>query len=324
MNDTVSSKPSIASDPDVEVLLNQTYATPGGSPLCADLYLPKTAAGPLPVVVYIHGGGFRIGARRLAPDLKRFFARSGLAMASIDYRLSQQAVFPAAVEDVKTAVRWLRCNAGRFGLDATRIGLWGSSAGGQLASLCGTTGPGLYEGTDYAEYSSTVQAVVDGYGPTDYLQEDAHRDPEGKPSDDPESLQLPKGQHSDDPDSSESRFLGAPIRTIPERVAAANPATYVKPGLPAFLVMHGLSDTLVPYNQSEILFDALAKNEGHATLALIDGIGHGFFDRNDVDDAGPREMHVKRCRGNTVTGPVDEQHTIFGLVGELLMRNLSK
>ena len=314
MNEAASAGPAVAPDADVEVLLNQTYATPGGSPLCADLYLPKIAAGPRPVIVYIHGGGFRIGDRRLAPALKRFFARSGFAMASIDYRLRQEAVFPAAVEDVKTAVRWLRRNADRFGLDPNHVGLWGSSAGGQLASLCGTTQPGLYEGSGYAEYPSAVQAVVDGYGPTDYLQEDAHRDPEGKPSDDPESLQLPKGQHSDDPDSSESRFLGAPIRTTPGRVAAANPATYVKPGLPAFLIMHGLSDTLVPYNQSEILFNALAKNEGHATLALIDGLGHGFFDRDNIDDAGPREMRVKRCSANAVTGPVDEKHTIFGLV----------
>ena len=109
------------------------YASPEGKPLLADLYLPGGAGEPPPAIVWLHGGGWRFGDRRLAPDLSRYFASSGFAMASIDYRLSREAVFPAQLHDVRAAIRWLRGNAARFGIDADRIGLWGASAGGHLA-----------------------------------------------------------------------------------------------------------------------------------------------------------------------------------------------
>src|SRR3954468_7468253 len=99
------------------------YAVPCGTPLLADVYLPEDGAGPWPVVVWIHGGGWRFGSRRTAPDLTRWFAALGSATVSIDYRLTTEPIFPAQIEDVKTAVRWIRASAGRYGFDAGRVGL---------------------------------------------------------------------------------------------------------------------------------------------------------------------------------------------------------
>ena len=319
----IKSAATPTSDADVDVILDQVFSSPNGRSLMADLYLPRAPLQPLPVIVYLHGGGWRIGDRRLAPDLKRFFARSGFAMVSIEYRLSGEAIFPAALEDVKTAVRWLKSCAARYGLNPGRVGLWGSSAGGHLASLCAATGPGAYEGSGFDDQSSSVQAVVDGYGPTDFLQEDAHRDPQGKPSDDPESLQLPKGKHSSDPDSLEALFLGAPIQTVPELVAKANPITYIRPGTPPHLIMHGMSDTMVPHNQSELLFSALAQSGSEASLMLVEKLGHGFFDRNDLDDSGARDVRVWRCEGGVTCGPAAERHLLFDVVETFFGRHLT-
>ena len=309
-------------DAEITVIKDQEYACPDGNSLKADIYVPGSVD-PIPVVVFLHGGGFRIGDRHLAPDFKRFFARCGFAMVSIDYRLSGQAIFPAAVEDVKTAIRWVRSCSRKFGLDPDRIGLWGSSAGGNLASLCAVTGPDFHAGSAYVDHSSAVQAVVDGYGPTDFLREDAYRDAAAKPSDDPESLQLPQGKRSDDPDSLESQYLGTPITLVSNLVEQTNPVTFVRAGAPPFLIMHGLSDTMVPHDQSQILFEALSHSGNSATLALIEGLGHGFFDRNDLDDAGPRTMNIWRCGAGGLEGPTQEQHSVFNFVHQFLQRHLS-
>ena len=182
---------------EVNILRDIAYAHPNGKPLLADLYLPKQAP-KAPVIVWLHGGGWRLGDRRLVPDLQRFFAQHGFAMASIDYRLSTEAIFPAAVEDVKTAVRWLRSVASEYGLDPRRIGLWGSSACGHLAALAALSGPALFESpaSEHASHSSEVQAVMDGYGPTNFLLMDAQRSALGEISNDPESMQLPKDLRS--------------------------------------------------------------------------------------------------------------------------------
>jgi acetyl esterase/lipase len=117
------------------------FATESGVALYADLYLPRRLDARLvPVIVWVHGGGWRFGDRRLAPNLSRFFAARGFAMASIDYRLSTHALFPAPVRDVKTAVRWLRSVAPTYSLDIDRIGLWGSSSGGHLSALAAVSG----------------------------------------------------------------------------------------------------------------------------------------------------------------------------------------
>lgn len=280
----------------VSVVRDLEFASRGGAPLLADLYLPD-AGGRSPVIVWIHGGGWRSGSRRLGPDLSRYFAECGFAMVAVDYRSSAQARFPAQIEDLKTALRWLRSVAATYGLDATHVGLWGSSAGGHLAALAALTGPGVFApaGAPDSEDGTSAAAVVAGYAPVDFLRMDAARAPAGTASADPENLPLPRaGMRSADPDSYESLLLGAPIETCPERVRAASPLTYVGAGAPPFLILHGLADTTIPPDQSVLLYDALAAHGNDATLCLIEGLGHGFLNRTHLDEAGARRMIVRR------------------------------
>ncbi|HXJ42396.1 MAG TPA: alpha/beta hydrolase [Bryobacteraceae bacterium] len=259
-----------------------TYVTRGGRPLLADLYIPEEPQRPLPVILFLHAGGWAEGDRRFGPDLGRFFAERGFAMASVDYRLSGDATFPAAVHDVKTAVRWLRSIAGEYGLDANRIGIWGLSAGGHLAALAALSGPQDFVATDdpYQEFAGAVQAVVAGYPPIDFLQMDSHGGA----------------------DSYEAKFLGAPIAEVPELVRQASPAAYIKSGAPPFLLVHGLADTAVPVAQSELLFDALGVAGNDVTLCLVDGLGHGFMNRNNFDQGTFPRMRKYECRNGE--GPV--------------------
>jgi acetyl esterase/lipase len=232
-----------------------------------DLYLPE-GEGPFPVVVSIHGGGFMMGDKADAMGTAGFdqLLAEGYAVAAVNYRLSGEATFPAAVEDVKAAVRWLRANAATYNLNPDAIGAWGASAGGNLAAMLGTScGAAEIEGADLgnADQSSCVQAVVDWFGPTDFLQMDAQF----------EGTDCP--QTHDAADSPESAYLGAPIQDVPELAAQANPITYVTAGAPPFLIQHGTADCNVPPQQSQLLYDALTAAGADAGLTLIDGAGHG-------------------------------------------------
>src|SRR3954463_14092261 len=125
--------------PETVVVRDLEYARKATGPLLLDLHLPARPVAVAPVVVWLHGGGWRKGDRSFAPDLDRYFAARGYAMANVEYRLSGEALFPAQLEDVRAAVRWLREAAGDLGVDASAIALWGSSAGGHLAALAATT-----------------------------------------------------------------------------------------------------------------------------------------------------------------------------------------
>lgn len=146
----------------VRVITDLVFAAPGGKSLLADLYLPENAKTPPPVILWLHGGAWRVGDRRLAPDLKRFFAARGFAMASIEYRLTGEAIFPAQLHDVKTAIRWLRSVASQYGFDGERIGVWGSSAGGHLAALTALTGDSVME----PRHTAGGKTDADRVGPT--------------------------------------------------------------------------------------------------------------------------------------------------------------
>ena len=225
-----------------------------------DLYLPPTGS-RWPLVVAIHGGAFRMGSKQGEPA-GAFVAR-GFAVAAINYRLSQHAVFPAQIEDCKAAVRWLRANATRYGYDPERAASYGASAGGHLAAMLGTAGDvKAFEVGANLEVSSRVQAVVDFFGPTDFLQMDAHR-----PS--------AQAMVHDTPDSPESQLVGGPIRDNPDRVARANPVTYVTPDDPPFLIVHGDADLLVPHDQSVLLDSALRKAGVRVRFVTIRGGPHG-------------------------------------------------
>ena len=302
-----------------------TYASPGGHDLVLDLYEPSGARGPLPVIVFLHGGGWSGGTRTTGPDFKRFFARDGFAMVSIEYRLTPAITFPSNAEDVKTAIRWLRASAGRYHLDPNRIGLWGTSAGGTLASVAALSPAGMFEGDGNRDQSSAVQCVLDAYGPTMFTAMDRETAEEqaalqpiaaaltsappmvagvvvapnragGGPATGragrggaPPAL----GPH-DAPDSAESRLVGAPIQTVPDKVREASALTYVTSKAPPFLIMHGLADNSVPHAQSVLLYEALAAAGNDVTLRLVDGLPHTFFNRTNLDElAGPFRMDVR-------------------------------
>ena len=242
-----------------------------------DVYLPDQGEAPRPLVVIIHGGGFMIGDKREDITAIPALLGRGYAIASTGYRLSGEAAFPAAVQDCKAALRWLRVHAGDYGFDPTRIALWGASAGGHLASLLGTTGDQatLFDATSDPSVDASVAAVISWFGSSRLASMDEHdrqRPPTGEPMWDP-----PWGTPHDHPDSPASRWLGAPVQSVPELSAAADPATYLPAAhaIPAFLLVHGDGDHLVPHLQSVVLAEALAAHGADVDLRILPGHGHG-------------------------------------------------
>ncbi|MBN1260785.1 MAG: alpha/beta hydrolase [Anaerolineae bacterium] len=238
-----------------------------------DLYWPAEGEGPFPVIISIHGGAFMIGDKRdiqLTPMLAGL--KRGFAVASINYRMSGEAIFPALVHDVKAAIRWVRANAAQFLFDPDKIAVWGGSAGGYLALMAGVSA-GIPELDDLSlgnpEQSARVQAVVDWFGPTDFLKMDAQLEASGFP-------QTPKSAHNG-PNSPESLILGQQITQIPEVVQAANPETYIRPSLPPFLIQHGDQDDTVPYQQSVNMAAKLSAVLGldKVTLEILPNARHG-------------------------------------------------
>ena len=254
-----SSSPEVP--PGTTVHRDLPYVSDGHPRQVLDLYLPSGGA-RLPLIAWIHGGAFRAGSKEDGVPVD--YLDAGYAIASINYRLSQHARFPAQIEDCKAAVRWLRAHAAQYGLDAARFGAWGPSAGGHLVAMLGTTGNVTrFDVGEYPEASSRVQAVVDYFGPTDFLQMDAHR--------------VPGGMVHDAADSPESELVGGPIQENADQVAAANPITYVGPDAPPFLIVHGDRDPLVPHHQSELLVAALERAGTPVTFYTVTGAGHGGF-----------------------------------------------
>jgi acetyl esterase/lipase len=238
-----------------------------------DLYLPE-GDGPFPLIINVHGGGFMMGDKSNPAEADTFLA-NGYAVASVDYRLSGEALAPAQIEDLKAAVRWLRANAQEYNLDPERFAAFGQSAGGNLVALLGTScGVAELEGAELgnAEQSSCVQAVVDWFGPTDFLQMDQQFAGTSCPA------------THDAADSPESMLLGAPIQTVPEQAQAVNPITYVTPDDPPFLIQHGTADCNVPPQQGQLLYDALLPAIGaeNVTYTLLEGAGHGGSQFSDA------------------------------------------
>jgi len=251
-----------------DVLTNQPYAS-GGSHLF-DLYKPRGATEPLPLVIWIHGGSWRY-LDKSTLELAQPLICNGYAVASIDYRLSTEAIFPAQIYDVKAAVRYLRANATLYGLQPNRIAVFGSSAGGHLSALAGTSGgvtdlESLQMG--HSTTSSRVQAVVDWFGHTDIEQLDAQTIAQGCPAD--------TANHSG-AGSLESLFLGCTVGdpACSAQARRANPITYVSSDDPPVLIMHGATDCRVPRGQSVLLFDALQAGDRCVSMFTLSNAGHG-------------------------------------------------
>lgn len=244
------------------------YCRPDGVPLAMDLYMPPAAARtgrPAPVAMYVHGGGLwgdrkmhGFGARQanhegaLFTPLQQQLNARGFVVASIDYRLPPGTPWPAQIEDAKCAVRFLRAHAADLGIDRDRIGVWGSSGGGHLSSLLGLAGPEAgFDRGQYLDQSSAVQAVVDMLGLADL-------------------------NDFDDADPLARLILQIWFGSSTEVRRSASPITYVAPGAPPFLILHGTEDTMVRPRQSAKLAQRLQAAGVPTTFIEVEGAEHGL------------------------------------------------
>ena len=235
-----------------------------------DLFLPSADHVPARVVVFVHGGGWGEGDKADGQEKGAMDGvRRGYAVASVNYQLSGEATFPAAILDVRAAIRFLRASAKRYRLDKDRFAAWGDSAGGHIVSLIGTAAKApIFADTSlgHAGEPNTVKAVINWFAPIDLGVMDAQfiKSGAGKPD-------------KSAPGSSESRFLGKTVSEAPELVKAADPTTYIGSDCATFLIQHGDKDDLVPIEQS-IDFAAALKSKlppGQVELDILKGAGHG-------------------------------------------------
>lgn len=235
---------------------NVEYSNPDNQHLQLDIARPS-GEGPFPAVLCIHGGGFRAGTRQSYSALIKKLAERGYVAATVTYRLAPKYQFPAAVHDVKAAVRWLRANSRRYRIDPNRIGVTGGSAGGHLAQFLGVT-------SDVAEFegdggnpreSSRVRCVVNYYGPSDFTKS------YDKSVDAADVLPL---------------FLGGNLQQEPRRHIVASPLYWVTPNAAPTLQVHGTADPYVAFEQAEWLIERLKAAHVEAQLLRLEGAGHGF------------------------------------------------
>jgi len=245
--------------PDVELVRDVQYGLADGAELRMDVarLRERKEGDRLPAIVYFHGGAWQSGSKEDGVPAICYYAQYGFVAASVDYRLSGVARFPAQIEDCRCAVRFLRANAAEYGIDPERIGAMGASSGGHLAALLGLTGDegqfadkGGWEGV-----SSGVSAVCDLFGPSDF----------------------PRMPRKSLPDaiSATAQFLGGSIDDVPEVYVKASLLSHVHAGAPPFLIIHGAQDPVVPLSQSELLRDALLRAGAEVEFHAIERAGHG-------------------------------------------------
>jgi acetyl esterase/lipase len=238
-----------------------------------DIYLPQHEKPPYPAVLLIYGSAW-FGNDRKGSDLLttgKVLLDNGFALVTPNHRSSKDSIFPAQIHDIKAAIRFIRAKASDYQIDTSFVGITGSSSGGHLAALAGTSGfvdqftvnsaTSDIEGKvgKYTEFSSAVDAVVDWFGPTDFQKMDS----------------CGSEMVHDAPESPESSLIGGPIQDNGDKCALANPITYVDSADPSFLILHGTKDPLVPYCQSELLFEALQKAGVDSRLVLVPDAKHG-------------------------------------------------
>lgn len=229
--------------------LDIPFTFPGNVTKTFDLIVPEGDPHNIPLLVWIHGGAWCGGEKRVYNDFERFTHR-GFAVLSLDYRLSQDAPFPAQLIDCKTAIRWARAHAEAYGYNADTITVGGSSAGGHLASLLGVTnGVRAYDCGDYLSYSSDVQAVVDEFGPVNLV-----------------TAEMPGLEEA----------LYALLQNDPQKIHDASPLQLVTGKEPPFLILHGTADPLVPMDQSQRFYEKLKAAGVQAQFYAVPGGDHGF------------------------------------------------
>tara|TARA_Y100000588_G_scaffold97391_1_gene105654 strand:+ start:3927 stop:5003 length:1077 start_codon:yes stop_codon:yes gene_type:complete len=250
----------------IKPLLNLSYADTDNPRQTLDLFLPekRKLGGPLPIIVYIHGGGWKNGRKesgigKLGPYLKT----GSFAAASINYRLSGESIWPAQIHDCKAAIRWLKGNAEKYGFDAERMAVWGNSAGGHLVAMLGVSGEvKALEGKlgKHMDQDSRVSCVVDFCGPTHLLSM-------GK---------FPSNIDHDAANSPESQLIGGALQENKKAANKASPMTYVTKDDAPTIIVHGTEDPLVPFNQAKIFHEALTEAGVPNTFLPMKGMGHGL------------------------------------------------
>ncbi len=256
---TKNDKPAFRPPEGVEIKKDLVYATIGARALHLDLYLPGNGAGPFPAVIYIHGGSWKSGGKNAFQRQAAQLATKGIAGACIEYRLSQEATYPAAIFDAKAAVRWLRANAAKYRIDPLRIAAAGGSAGGQLAGLLGTTiDQPEFEGTEGNSGVSSRVVAMALFNPAVDLVDFGKNHP-------PELL------------TTVTQYLGATYQQKPEVWLAASPAHHVSAKSAPALLLHGDADTTVPYKQSVAMVEGLKAAGVRAELFTAPGAAHTFF-----------------------------------------------
>ena len=272
---------------DITILRDIPYATQSEAQKL-DIYMVSKREKPCPVIMWMHPGGFHEGDKdgsAIAPlaiinmiKLVQPMLERGYAAVSINYRLSQEAIFPALMFDVKAAVRWIRANAAKYDFNPDKVAAWGSSAGGYLAAMLATAGD-VKELEDLAlghpDQSSRVTAAVDWYGPTDFLQMD------------PQHIQLGQEAHVHHAESPESRLMGAPVTLVPDRCKAASPMTYINQKSAPIFIQQGTGDPVIPYPQSVMLAEQMSAAIGkeNVFIELVENVGHAdpvFFTLENV------------------------------------------
>jgi acetyl esterase/lipase len=264
---------------------------PGGDPAQRlDLYLPdQPGEKPLPLIVWIHGGGWKGGSKSGCPMLGML--QRGYAVASVEYRFSQKSVFPAQIQDCQAAIRWLRANSRKYNIDPDHIGISGNSAGGHLVALLGTAGgkKAFAPVGGNEDQSDRVQAVCDFYGPTDFntvMQQAA----EDKNARNIYKFNTPGDPYSD--------LIGAKLGEDKQKCDAVSPVHYVSSDNPPILILHGTMDVHVPFAQSEEFAAALKKKGVDVLLQKFPGGGHGgpMFNKPIVNDL-IRKFFDKHLKG---------------------------
>jgi len=247
--------------PGVVVERDIVYTTGEQTNQKMDLYRPASGAGPFPGVVFIHGGAWSSGSKADFQRQASYLATRGYVCVSINYRLSAEAPYPAALYDAKAAVRWMRANAAKYGIDPNRLAAAGGSSGGQLAAMLGTTGlvKTLEGDAGNSGYSSRVQAVVAFNPLTDFVSA------------------IEKTQNPEAVTKAVYAFLGGPLEKVPEVYVEASPIAHVSTDSASFLLLHGTADTTLPFSQSVEMREALQSVGIRAELYSAQGGNHGFF-----------------------------------------------
>ena len=241
---------------DVKIIRDIEYAQHQGISLKLDLYLPEQTKGRVPVIVFIHGGGWKNGSKE-SGKRGAWMVPHGFAIASISYRLTDVGQWPDQINDCYAAVRWVRKNAKQYGLDGTRIGCWGTSAGAHLAALVGTR---PYPGKE--RISSRVQATADWFGPSELLSMPPNNVGNGRTDEDVAN-------------SNGAKLLGATVKDVPDLAKDASALDNVSGDDSPFLIMHGTADPGVPIVQSEKLHQALLRAGVESTFVALEGAKHG-------------------------------------------------